>query len=375
MNNYFLKLTFFFVLLFTMNTSSVTAQNTGYTFALVHGSWHGDWAWYLLESRLKRFGHEVININLPGHGVDPLPEEDTIILNDYVETVISAINQSEEPVILVGHSFGGTVISEVAERVPHKIDKLVYLAAFLLKDGQTTLDISAIDTASLLSAELIFDPEKFAFDLKRDNLTDVFYEGAPKESILLSNLLITPEPAKPIQEAVNLTTGRFGLIDRYYISTLRDRAISPAVQKMMYTNTPCNEVYAIRSGHSPFFSHVATLKNILLRIARDRDRTIQAGQRINSKENRVAKIDKKQAWVLDAKVYPNPNRGILRVAINRQVPYSIAVQNPDGITFVQKSYSKNQPIATLNLNDYESGIYLVTVSSKGQQVSKKVLIE
>ncbi|MFZ8423175.1 alpha/beta hydrolase, partial [Staphylococcus aureus] len=78
----------------------------------------------------------VIVVNLPAHGVDNTYGVG-VGLNDYVKTVTDAINKVKGKVILIGHSMAGMVISQVAENIPNKIDKLIYVSAFLPKNGET----------------------------------------------------------------------------------------------------------------------------------------------------------------------------------------------------------------------------------------------
>src|SRR5579864_1849577 len=103
-------------------------------FVLVHGAWHGAWCWERVVPQLETRGGRVIAPDLPGMGKDktPLSKISLALWADFVADVIT--NQSE-PVVLVGHSRGGIVISEAAERVPERIAMLVYLAAFLVPHG------------------------------------------------------------------------------------------------------------------------------------------------------------------------------------------------------------------------------------------------
>ena len=100
------------------------------TFMLIHGSWHGDWSWYLLEEQLTKAGHTVITVNLPGHGL-LYNNASQVTLQDYESAVVNALDLSQEEVILVGHSLGGLIISAAAEKRPDKVRSLVYLAAHM----------------------------------------------------------------------------------------------------------------------------------------------------------------------------------------------------------------------------------------------------
>jgi pimeloyl-ACP methyl ester carboxylesterase len=105
-------------------------------YVLIHGGNHGAWCWDKVASLLRKEGHLVEAPDLPGHGKDKTPIQD-VTLQSCIDEVCSVINAQSEPVILVGHSMGGLVISQVAEQVPDKIRVLVYLSALLLRSGES----------------------------------------------------------------------------------------------------------------------------------------------------------------------------------------------------------------------------------------------
>lgn len=94
------------------------------TYVLVHGAWADESAWGFVRNELAKNANVVV-VNLPAHGADGTYGVG-IGLNDYVNTVTKAINAQSGKVILVGHSMAGKIISQVAENIPTKIDKLIY---------------------------------------------------------------------------------------------------------------------------------------------------------------------------------------------------------------------------------------------------------
>ena len=128
------------------------------TFVLVHGAWHGGWCWYKVVSLLRQQGHTVLAPDLPAHGRDQTPIN-SVSMGSYAQRVADVMRTVGEPVILVGHSMGGFVISAAAEQQPESVAKLVYLAAFLLDDGQTFGDAASRDTGSTVSSGLVPSPD------------------------------------------------------------------------------------------------------------------------------------------------------------------------------------------------------------------------
>lgn len=108
------------------------------TFVLVHGAWHGSWCWKRVRRALQEQGHDVFTPTLTGvadrsHLLSPAVNLDT-----HIDDVVNLIRWEElSDVVLCGHSYGGCVISGVADRIPERIGALVYLDAFLLEDGES----------------------------------------------------------------------------------------------------------------------------------------------------------------------------------------------------------------------------------------------
>ena len=102
------------------------------TFVLIHGAWHGGWAWNNVAALLRTEGHTGHTPDLPGHGSDQTAVGE-VTLQAYVDRVTAVIDSCPEPVVLAGHSMGGVVISQTAEQRPQRICALVYVCAFLLR--------------------------------------------------------------------------------------------------------------------------------------------------------------------------------------------------------------------------------------------------
>jgi pimeloyl-ACP methyl ester carboxylesterase len=111
------------------------------TYVFVHGAWHGSWCWKRVRGALQALGHEVFTPTLTGvadrvHLLSP-----SVNLDTHITDVVNLIQWEElSDVVLCGHSYGGAVISGVADRIPDRIGALVYLDAFVLENGQSLHD-------------------------------------------------------------------------------------------------------------------------------------------------------------------------------------------------------------------------------------------
>lgn len=110
----------------------------GDTYVLVTGAWHCGWGWRPVAQHLRAAGHRVLTPTLPGlaDGDDPTAYS----LDDVCQSVADLIEQQDEQVILVGHSWGGYVITGAAQRVPSKLKGLIYWSAFVPAEGATLYD-------------------------------------------------------------------------------------------------------------------------------------------------------------------------------------------------------------------------------------------
>lgn len=236
------------------------------TFVMVHGSWHGAWCWEEIIPMLEEAGHRVIALDLPGHGQDNTPMSE-VNLKSYTDHLSNILDRESEKVILIGHSMAGLVISQTAEYLPEKIEKLVYLCAYLPKNGQTLLQISQNEKKEKESPSIVIISEDQTFmDIKDELIKDSFYGDCSEEDVIKAKEKLCLEPLAPFFTPVHLTDARFGTIPRVYIETLRDKAISIGLQRDMYSVSPCNQVITMDSDHSPFFSHPKELTSHLIQL-------------------------------------------------------------------------------------------------------------
>ena len=223
-------------------------------YVLIHGAWHGGWCWNKVVPLLEQAGHKVLAPDLPGHGDDKTSPSE-ILLESYVEHVCQVLEAQSEPVYLVGHSMGGIVISQVAEYQPDKINTLVYLTAFLLQNGESLSQVAQEDTESILVPPfIIFQEAQGTCTVREDAIKDIFYGDCTDTDVAQAKSLLRPQSLAPFATPINITGEKFNQLPRVYIECLRDKAISPSLQKRMYTALPCQQVISMDTGHSPFFS-------------------------------------------------------------------------------------------------------------------------
>jgi pimeloyl-ACP methyl ester carboxylesterase len=217
--------------------------------------------------------YKVIALDLPSHGDDTVKLASNTLADD-IKAVTDAANTVKGKVILLGHSSGGVVISEAADILgPEKVDKLVYLDAFLPQNGESVLSIGkkiqGIKPDSSKSGNL--HPERFIFTADHKSFRwnpalseHRFYHDCSKEDIAFANAHLSWNSFATISTPVHVSDSSYGVIKKYYILCTQAKDLD---KSNMVTNVPCEKVYKLDSSHSPFFSMPEKLVEILIDIS------------------------------------------------------------------------------------------------------------
>jgi pimeloyl-ACP methyl ester carboxylesterase len=197
----------------------------GKTFVLVHGSWHGGWAWEAVIRELSAKGHRAHAPTLPGHG--PRAQRSGVTHQDCVNAVVNLIQElGVTDVILVGHSFGGTVIQKVAELLPDRIARTVFLDALILEDNESVLDVLPAEFADLVAALANASPENTML-IPWEAWRDHFIQDAPEALARATWEQLSPEPNQVNSDKVALKQFHSLAIPRSFIHCRQDKSLGP----------------------------------------------------------------------------------------------------------------------------------------------------
>ena len=235
------------------------------TFLLIHGAWHGAWCWHKVIPLLEAGGATVLAPDLPSMGADITPPH-VVTLDYWARFVADLIEARAEPVVLVAHSRGGIVASRVAELVPERIRKLVYVAAYLLPAHATLAAEARRDTESLIPANMIPAASGLTCTVRASVIREAFYGCCPEVDYAFARERLSPEPLKPLVTPLEITAENFGRVPRACVETTQDRVITLAAQRRMRETLPCDPVFTLETDHSPFLSQPDALARILISI-------------------------------------------------------------------------------------------------------------
>lgn len=237
-------------------------------FVLVHGAFSGAWIWEPLEELLAAGGHEAVAFDLPGLGSDQTPPA-AATLDACAARVCDALAASPEPGILVGHSMGGIIATQAASRAPGQVAALVYVAAFLPKDGQSLLALTELPEGAgdQVQANIVVTEDPPVAVMPAAASKASLYGCCTDEVAEWATSRQRPQPLAPMGTPVSIPEGALDDVARYYVQCTRDRAIPPALQRRMFTENACAGVFDLDTDHTPHLSKVNELARILDEIA------------------------------------------------------------------------------------------------------------
>lgn len=238
------------------------------SFVFIHGAWLGGWTFDPVRKLLEAAGHEVIAPDLPGMGGDDTTLA-AVTLSGWGRFVADHCRAATQtPVVLVGHSRGGLVISEAGEQAPNVIDALVYICAMLLPSGMSRVDWKEFQQPNPAFDAIIQPlPSGHGTTVDPEGVPAVFAQlSDPAEAKAMATRTVA-EPSAPRATKLQLSHDRYHMIPRHYIECLHDLTIPIADQRAMQALTPCTDVVTLDADHSPFLSATEPLANALLAIA------------------------------------------------------------------------------------------------------------
>ena len=236
-------------------------------FVLVHGAFAGAWIWGPLATRLRAAGHTVDVFDLPGLGDDATPPGD-VSLDSCAARLGEVLATSVEPAIVAGNSMGGVIATQAAARYPQRVAALVYVAAFVPRDGQSLLDLTQLPEGAddQVQANITIEPPVATMSAAASR--SALYGSCSEADAAWAIAKQRPQPLAPFATPVSIPTGTLDGIRRYYVLTKKDRAIPVALQRRMIAENGITNVVELDTDHTPQLSMTDALAEALQQFAR-----------------------------------------------------------------------------------------------------------
>jgi pimeloyl-ACP methyl ester carboxylesterase len=257
-----------------ISASPVSAQTplaTKSKIIMVHGSWHWGACFEKMSNLLAEAGYAVATPDLTSHGYDEHAYDSFSTMGEYVQPIEKMLQNTKEPVVLVGHSMGGATLTYLGEKYPEKISKLIYLTAFMVPKGKTAQDYIMAGAKNPTGKELfalvtpVNGGRGLELDVKqRDLAKAAFYGDCSDHDVDISvRNCVAITSSVPNVAVSEITSERFGKIPRIYIECTLDKAIPIETQRLMMKDVPGAKVVSIATSHSSFFSKPAEVAKII----------------------------------------------------------------------------------------------------------------
>jgi pimeloyl-ACP methyl ester carboxylesterase len=237
------------------------AQTAAKTFVLVHGGWHGGWCWRRVSDLLEKRGHKVFTPTMTGLGERSHLLDAKINLATHVTDIVNVIKwEGLSDIVLVGHSYGGVIISGVAEQIRDAIGSIVFLDAFVPESGDSVADLASQPvregiTALVQKGDNAMKPVSAA--VFRVNEKDRAWVDAK----------CTLHPLATLTDKITLTGARDRIANKAYIRAKGYPSVPFDGAQAKVSSNSAWRVYEMPCGHDAMVDMPDRLTEILLEVA------------------------------------------------------------------------------------------------------------
>jgi pimeloyl-ACP methyl ester carboxylesterase len=225
------------------------------TFVLVHGGGQGGWCWKAVARRLRDRGHDVYTPTLTGFGERSHLGADHVTFETYVTDVESLVwFEDLHDVVLVGHSMGGVVIPRVAEKVPDRVRRVVWLTAVVTVDGETLIE--AVPQSPAVARAVRIGPDGTAHTDHQLMLDAIIQDGTPEQRRFVGERHRSYPPhglTEPGRLSAFLATG----LPTGYVFAEDDLTIERPVAERFADRLPGCRRATVPGGHDCMITHPA----------------------------------------------------------------------------------------------------------------------
>jgi pimeloyl-ACP methyl ester carboxylesterase len=225
------------------------------TAVLIHGAWAGGWVWSAITPYLEDRGLDVLAPDLPGCG-ERLGDPAKASLDQCVTDLTKQLEQVDGPLLLVGHSGGGAVASQLAEAICERVVGVAYLAGMMLPSGASFGEIVAemvneFPEAAGIGPHLKWEAESQVSRVPAAAIREIFLQDVSDSVAEQAIPRFGPQAEGSRVLVPQWTPARFGRLPRLYVEARQDRSVVLPVQRRMQALVPGARVASLDTGHVP----------------------------------------------------------------------------------------------------------------------------
>jgi pimeloyl-ACP methyl ester carboxylesterase len=238
------------------------------TYVLVHGGAHGGWCYGKLSPLLRAAGHDVVAPTLTGVGERAHLVSPAVDLDLHIADLLAVLQYEDlRDAIVVGHSYGGMVITGAADRARERIGQLVYLDGALPQDGESLASMNPIMMEPAYAAMRVVDGVELV--LFPDPDADSYYGVTDPTDVAWMRTRLTPHPWKTFAQPLTLRDPvAVGAIPRTNINCTETLSRRPPERQARALDA--DNVWEIDTGHDLMITEPAQVAEMLLRLAAPR---------------------------------------------------------------------------------------------------------
>ena len=244
-----------------IDTANAQAQTSAKTFVLVHGAWHGGWCWRRVSDLLEKRGHKVFTPTMTGLGERSHLIDPKVNLATHVTDIVNVIKwEGLSGIVLVGHSYGGAIISGVAEQIGSAIGSIVFLDAFVPESGDSLATKASQPVREAIAALL----DKGDTTMKP--VSAAVFRVNEKDRAWV-DAMCTPHPLATFTDKITLTGARDRIAKKAYIRAKGYPSVPfDGAQEKLKADAAWR-IYEMPCGHDAMVDMPDRLTEILIEVA------------------------------------------------------------------------------------------------------------
>jgi len=231
------------------------------TFVLVHGGGHGGWCWQPTARLLRGMGHEVYTPTLTGFGERSHLDTSSVTFSTFVTDITNVVLFEDlRDIVLVGHSMGGVIIPRVAEAMPDRVRRVVWLAAVVTADGESLLQ--AVPQSPWIARAVTIGADGTAHTDPELILDANIHDGTPEQRAFVHDRHL-PYPPYALTEPGRLSAFLGLGLPTAYVIARDDRTIEPHVAATFAARLPGADVREVPGGHDCMITRAQEVADVL----------------------------------------------------------------------------------------------------------------